>query len=939
MADISGLTPGNLVEQAIELPPEERSLFLQRIQQDRSDVFDIVASLVGFLEDHESEDSFLIPKRVDPAASQPPPPMGGRDAPAAGESVPPELQPTQLGEPPSPGGETPLPDSQAQTAENPREEELPTQGPPSTADTIPFGTGQAPSMLLAGDYEIRDMLGKGGQGAVYRAMRHSLKQEVALKVLKRGMLTSPDQIARFHREAQAAGSLDHPGIVRVYDVGEHNDVLYLAMAIVKGGSLSQFVGRKDRPPREPIEPKRAARIMAKVCRAVEHAHDHGLIHRDLKPANILLADDDEPKVTDFGLVKDQNDKHGMTQTDAVMGTPSYMPPEQARGEKATVRADIYSLGATLYALVTGRPPFTGENPFQVMEAVRNKAYEPLPESLHRDLRTVIEKSLHKAPTDRFRSAGDLAEDLENYAAGRPVSTRPLNSAERAIRWARRNPAIASAVASVAAVLVVATVVSLQFAFESRRQADKANGRSAELESLIDSIVKTSEGVLGKQPGTQAARNALLGDALEYYQKLVQGGDGSPRELADSQYRLGFIRASLGREPESEAAFKTAIDELTALDDFGGDDMLKVAGCYHQLAKLKQQRWRDPLVDSESGAKQGNLALWRSHADQCVSFRRQAVEAMPGSLDARRVLANALMSLGLLQVEQSADTSDTATLQAALETLAQAQEIRRELLKEPEPPQGAANDFALGEVALAKLADRGADLAQSTEKDLRERALAYRQKAANRLTKLPAKERDAKSRYQLAQLRLMLGDSYQRLMKIDDALQETEAARSVARTLVIRNPAVADYRIIAAKAERNLAVLYFDSYNEEAFESHARECVKLLADGLRADPANEDFLTNLVQNTKAITRALVEWNSAPLAAPVIQRATNVLTELTESEDDERLNADARQRLVQANASLKAVLDSIPSTTAASKPENAAAGDDAAPAESSIPADQP
>ena len=229
-------------------------------------------------------------------------------------------------------------------------------------------------------------------GVVYKAYHRSLRRTVALKIITGGGLRDEVDIARFHIEAEAAARLDHPGIIPVYDVGEHQGNHYYAMAYVEGPPLSSFVGASAKK----LPPRRAAEIMEQVCRAVQYAHDRAVIHRDLKPANIMLENEEIPRLADFGLAKNMHEEEGLTMTGQVMGTPSYMAPEQARGklDEISNRTDVYSLGATLYALLAGKPPFAGGTMLETIRQVVRADPEPLTQIVHaipQDLQTICEK--------------------------------------------------------------------------------------------------------------------------------------------------------------------------------------------------------------------------------------------------------------------------------------------------------------------------------------------------------------------------------------------------------------------------------------------------------------------------------------------------------------------------------------------------------------------
>jgi hypothetical protein len=339
--------------------------------------------------------------------------------------------------------------------------------------------GPLPLPTIPG-YEVEAVLGTGGMGVVFRARHLRLNRIVALKMALAGAYAGPHERERFQREAEAVAVLRHPNVVQIHDVGDADGRPYFTMEYVDGGSLAQKLAGKPQPARE------SAALVATLAAAIQAAHESGVVHRDLKPANVLLTADGTPKVSDFGLARRLGGEAGLTHSGAAVGTPSYMAPEQARGQAAAVgpAADVYALGAILYELLTGRPPFRAET---AVETVVQVIYQdPVPPSqlnatVPRDLETVCLKCLHKEPERRYVSAAALAEDLRRYLLGQVIAARPVGPLERAGKWIRRNRAVASLAAAAVVTLLAGTVVSLLFAWEARRQEGLATDRAGDLE--------------------------------------------------------------------------------------------------------------------------------------------------------------------------------------------------------------------------------------------------------------------------------------------------------------------------------------------------------------------------------------------------------------------------------------------------------------------------
>src|SRR5262249_10032213 len=331
---------------------------------------------------------------------------------------------------------------------------------PSGLDASPVDDedrGGRAAPAVAG-YEILGELGRGGMGVVYQARQVRLNRPCALKMILAGAHAHPEVAARFLAEARAIARLQHPHVVQIYHIGEAEGLPFLELEYVEGGSLDRQLDGI------PWTPRRAARLAEQLARGTAEAHRLGIVHRDLKPGNVLLAGDGAAKITDFGLAKALGSDSGLTRSESVLGSPSYMAPEQAEGRarQAGPAADIYAVGAILYELLTGRPPFRGPTALETLEQV--KAAGPVSPSrlvpgLPRDLETICLKCLAKEPGQRYPAATELAEDLRRFQAGEPIRARRIGGAERAWRWCRRNPTVSGLVGGIALALVLGMAVS------------------------------------------------------------------------------------------------------------------------------------------------------------------------------------------------------------------------------------------------------------------------------------------------------------------------------------------------------------------------------------------------------------------------------------------------------------------------------------------------
>jgi tetratricopeptide (TPR) repeat protein len=546
-------------------------------------------------------------------------------------------------------------------------------------------------------YEILGVLGQGGMGMVYQARQLSLKRTVALKTLLAGAHAGPSLFARFRAEAEAVARLQHPNIVQIYEVGQHEGCPYFALEYVEGGSLAQRLRAVPPPPRQ------AAQWLLALARAIHYAHERGILHRDLKPANVLVATDGTLKITDFGLAKQLTGAGEKTRTGEIFGTPSYMAPEQAGGVTKSIgpAVDVYALGAVLYEMLTGRPPFLSDSAYGIVkqvlteEPVRPRRLQP---RVPPDLETICLHCLNKEPRKRYASALALEQDLQRFLAGEPIRARPAGLAERLLKWAERRPALAALliVSTVALLLVLGGITYLNVrlaSFNQRLQVEiREKDRQRELAeknlevavNAVGNLLRTSEDHLKYLPQTREVRRNLLEAGHQLYQDILDRAGRGPqleglRGLVS--LNLGSILSSLGRQKEADEAYGRALSVYQDLMARSPDEpefrlqmaylqrqrgirlapekaeeaeaaLRKSCEFYEKLARdypeilSYQYEWSRSLyffsdLLDHAGKRSESESTWR----QAVEIAKRLVQQAPNDSDYRSQLASVLHGLG------------------------------------------------------------------------------------------------------------------------------------------------------------------------------------------------------------------------------------------------------------------------------------------------------
>jgi tetratricopeptide (TPR) repeat protein len=524
-------------------------------------------------------------------------------------------------------------------------------GPQTVGLDEPAGPAAPAEARSLGRFEIRRFLGEGGFGRVYEAYDPTLKRVVALKVAKPNMTALPQQVERFAREARAAANLMHPNVVAAFDSGSEGGRYYIAYALVPGRALDQVLSQRRLGLREAVE------VVRKLAEALAYAHRQGVIHRDVKPGNVMLRDDGEPMLMDFGLATRLGEE-ALTITGPPLCTPEYCSPEQARG-KATAWSDQYSLGCVLFELLTGQRPFeggTGQHYLLLHMTQQAPSPRQFTPDLPRDLANVTLRCLEKEEGQRYPDCGALAEDLRRWLAGEPVLARPVGPAERLWRWCRRNPRDAVLFGSVAALVVAVAVVSMVAYFRGEQQRQRAERHLGETVQTVDLLTEAQDRLLEDVPAVEDVQRDYLEKTQNRLNYLLAEKPADPdlrEKLALSLYRIGKLRAKAhapdgGASKEAEDAFRRAIEELEALDLVAPSEpryRLAVARCENEWAELlRETRPKDA----------------EPHFEHSRTILVELTGKDPENAEYQRTMANLLNSLGYLR-HQSNDLPQAAAL--------------------------------------------------------------------------------------------------------------------------------------------------------------------------------------------------------------------------------------------------------------------------------------
>ncbi len=767
-------------------------------------------------------------------ATLPPPPSTQRVAPQPAET---QAAPEETLPPPT--GRAAFAESDA-TLTPGHEVRLP---PPLPSD----GAGGIATGASFGDYQVIETIAKGGMGIVFKARQRKLNRIVAIKMILAGQFADKTEVDRFYSEAEAAATLSHPNIVAIHEIGEVQGQHFFSMDYIEGHSLTEMVREN------PLTPRRAAEFLRTIAETMQFAHDRGIVHRDLKPSNVLVDRQQRPLITDFGLAKHVSNQSQITISGAIVGTPSYMPPEQAegKGDQIGPTSDIYSLGAILYELVTGRPPFKAATPFEtIRQVIQDEPLSPrlVNPGVPKDLETICLKCLQKEQSRRYETSQNLADELGRFLRGEPINARPINRLARFWRLCRRYPVTSSAIALALLLLVMTAVVSTTLSITTARALTQAEHDFRQAMAAVNDLFTTvSEDTLLNQPGMQPLRKDLLEKALTYYEGFLAQRKNDPRvqdELGSAYFRVGLITEALESPDKALDAYETARQMQTSLLEARPGDAARLEALGNTLNALGTVR-----------VKQKKYEPARTEYRSAIRVRTRLAATDPANSEFQRVLANTYMNLGL--VEFNAGNLPAARLQ-----IEQAQKTRQAALARDDRNAKLRRDLGKGYFNLGNL-----DTADSRTSD----AIGNFEAATAQFEQLVVgNASDLENRKLLALCCSLLGDLL-RTDRPDEARRRYQQASDGLDTLIQQNPDVVDFQTERAGIFMTLTQLEFDAGNGAA------------------------VLSNLDQ-ARGILQPLVD--RFPRVPRYQQDLAVTLRELAIQEDAAGKQAQAREHLAQA-----------------------------------------
>jgi serine/threonine-protein kinase len=762
----------------------------------------------------------------------------------------------------------------AATVDRGRDQTAGSRGGFGAPDTMKPGKARVPGApaSVAG-YEILGVLGRGAMGVVYKAKQKGLNRLVALKMILAGGHASEREIARFRIEAEAVAQVHHPNIVQIYDIGEEDGKPYFSLEFVDGVSLHKKIDGTPQPPRQ------AAEFALQMARGMEAAHQKGVIHRDLKPANILVTKDGVAKVTDFGLAKRVEAESGQTHAGTVLGTPSYMPPEQAEGRNQQVGplSDVYSLGAVLYEMLTGRPPFRGATMLDTLQLVRTQ--EPVPPSqfqpgLPVDLETICLKCLQKDPVRRYASAADLAEDLRRFLGGEPILARPVGSVERAVRWCRRNPRIAVLTAAVVALVIlwagtssVLAVIAHNNAREAEENQKKAEAEAARANSEAKRANENADDARKNEATAVKNLKVAVGRQEVMFQRMIALGEALQKKLRSRKISEKLAPEAKKVQDEFMTVLRDKMIELAR--EFEATDLttFSSAAAYQELGDLlyrlgrgkealKQYEQAYKLIkkvaddDRDNNMARGNLGMMTMRLGDVALERdgdaRAALDYYKKGWDLQykislhpdqvytEVRNKILLSHHAIRIGRAyLDIGDSA---AALRQLQKALKLRQEFNK-------AVSSNREGRSFLAEVY---LYLGMATARQGDANGLEYLAESL-KLAEGIVRERQDIPNYKVDVVVICgaLGDAQVLLGKADEATKSYEKERKTLDQLLKANPDDPSLQPLLAELEGREAADAMHRGKKPEAEKHFQKALKVREDLVLLEPANRAWQASYV----------------------------------------------------------------------------------------------
>lgn len=716
-------------------------------------------------------------------------------------------------------------------------EPLPTviQGRPAAFVTL---HGEQPK--LVGDYEILGEVARGGMGVIYRARRRGLNRVVALKMILAGEYAGEEAQQRFRLEAEAIARLEHPNVIRIYDVGEYESRMYFVLEFIDGPNLHRQLNGK------PLPATTAARLVETLAKAMAFVHARGIVHRDLTPSNVLLSrapmesdrsgksshpseawDHWTLKITDFGLAKRLDDDAGRTRTGVVMGTPSYMAPEQASATKAEIgpACDIYALGAILYEMLCGRPPFIGDTALATLEQVlQDEPVAPrrLQPRLPRDLETICLRSLEKSPLRRYSSTDELAQDLGRFLRGEPIQARPLGVTQRAWRWSRRRPALAALIS----VSMLSALLFAGFGWWSNARITQERDRAESsfrqaLKAIDEMLTQVGEDDLALEPRMDGRRRVLLQRALALYQEFLADRGGDARlvwETAHAQRRIGDIERWLGRFSQSRDAYASALKLLQQSS----------AG---RTPDVEHRKWQAHCQNylGEACRRAGDVAGARKAFQDAVQTSGDLHAEFPKVPEYAQELARAQYNLGILARSNGELADADAAMNASLE------ELKR--LRSNRPNDNSIlHDLARVQLNLGALARSLKDPAS---------AVTHSSEAIELFCDLGLRDSNRPEyRLELAVAHVNRGNAKSNLNQVEAAVADYESAADLLTHLIAEHPDVPTFQQELANTRNSLAAIYAAASDIPAAEREWTEATSLLQGLVQQNPEVPSYRADL-----------------------------------------------------------------------------------------------